>query len=76
MRKTAHRFPDSATSIPVAEPELLACVWLLDGQIRQLSKTTLAARGFLVAARYFTDAALTNWSAGHPEVAVGAGQRV
>jgi site-specific recombinase XerD len=48
MRKTALRLSISAVSLPVAELELHARGWLLDGQIRQLSPNTTAARQFLV----------------------------
>lgn len=48
MRKTALRLSSSAVSIPIAELEDHARGWLLDGQIRQLSPNTTAARRFLI----------------------------
>src|SRR2546428_297012 len=48
MGKTAPRFQKTGTSISTADLERHAQDWLLDGQIRQLSKRTLEARSFLV----------------------------
>jgi site-specific recombinase XerD len=48
VSKRAHRFASPGISIPLPELEDHARGWLLDGQIRQLSPSTLAARRFLV----------------------------
>jgi len=48
MAKTAPRFAKTGPSIPAAELLQLGQGWLLDGEIRQLSKRTLEARRFLV----------------------------
>jgi hypothetical protein len=43
-----HRFARITPSLPVADLDHLAQGWLLDGEVRQLSPQTLAARRFLV----------------------------
>jgi site-specific recombinase XerD len=48
MQETPLRFAKAAPQIPVAELARYAQDWLLDGEIRQLSRCTLDARRFLV----------------------------
>ncbi len=48
MQKTAPRLTNSGTSFSVSKLQLYAQGWLLDGEIRQLSKRTLDTRRDLV----------------------------
>lgn len=48
MAKTAHRFTKTDEALLVADLASLAKGWILDGEVRQLSKCTTEARRFLV----------------------------
>lgn len=48
MQETALRFKKTGPGIPTTDLQQYAQGWLLDGEIRRLSKQTLAARRFLV----------------------------